>query len=149
MLIRNRDTFFWLYPLIRTPVVLLVILGRAGWNGYQALLGIPGVPLVTRGARWLLHCRFANSLRRGLTDRPPSPFANNRALDCRSVATEPRSVSMGALMSKVADTLAFKTNGGVGPGQITDIGARAPMSDKGGGSGRLLSSRRPPPLHQL
>ena len=44
---KNRY-FFWLYPLIRTPVVLLVILGRAGWNGYQALLGTTGVPLVTR-----------------------------------------------------------------------------------------------------
>ena len=32
-----------LYPRIRTPVVLLVALGRAGWNGNQALL-------VTRGA---------------------------------------------------------------------------------------------------
>ena len=27
---------------------------------------------------------------------------------------------------------------GVGPGQTTDIGLRAPMSDKGGGFGRLL-----------
>ena len=50
------------YPLIRTPVVLLVVLGRAGWYCYQTLLGTTGVPLVSRGARWLLHCRLIKSL---------------------------------------------------------------------------------------
>ena len=43
-----RDGATGLYPLIGTPVALLVVLGRAGLNGNQALLGTTGVPLVTR-----------------------------------------------------------------------------------------------------
>ena len=35
-----------LYPLIGTPVVLLVVLGRVGWNGNQALLGTTSVWLL-------------------------------------------------------------------------------------------------------
>ena len=51
-----------LYPLIGTPVVLLVVLGRPGLTDDQVLLGTTRVPLVTWGARWLLPCWLANSL---------------------------------------------------------------------------------------
>ena len=71
-----------------------------GKNGNQALLGTTRVPVVTRRVRWLLPCRLANSLRSGLTDRPPSPFGNNRALDCRSVTVEPMPVPMGTWMTR-------------------------------------------------
>ena len=58
-----------IYPFL-TPMVIQVVLGRAGWYGNHTFLGTNGVPVVTGGARWFLWKLTNRLLRRGLTEDP-------------------------------------------------------------------------------